>query len=140
MLRDTSFPFKNHVYFCPSAEVEGCYEIGSLHPSVHLSRRFLKFWHGCRNSYKVVCDRAGLFENIDPKIEKMGQKWVFWIDSKICSLLFSWIWSIMKVHIICCIPVQIPYLEKFWFLRYGPACSWSIRLHAFQKKKQKKTK
>ena len=26
---------------------------------------------------------------------------------------------------------QISYLGKFWFLRYGPKCSWAIRLQNF---------
>ena len=26
---------------------------------------------------------------------------------------------------------QILYLEKFWFLRYGPKCSWQIRFWDF---------
>ena len=26
---------------------------------------------------------------------------------------------------------QIPYLEKFWFLKYDPKCSWPIRLQDF---------
>ena len=34
----------------------------------------------------------------------------------------------MEIYIICCVPAQIPYLEKFLFLRYGPKCSQPIRL------------
>ena len=30
-----------------------------------------------------------------------------------------------------CMLEQILYLEKFWFLRYGPKCSWPIRLRDF---------
>ena len=30
-----------------------------------------------------------------------------------------------------CMTKQISYLEKFWFLWYGPKCSWSIRLRDF---------
>ena len=41
------------------------------------------------------------------------------------------IWSIMKVYTICCILAQIPYLGKIWFLKYGPKCSWPIRLQDF---------
>ena len=26
---------------------------------------------------------------------------------------------------------QVSYLGKFWFLRYGPKCSWSLRLRDF---------
>ena len=31
----------------------------------------------------------------------------------------------------CCMLEQISYLGKFWFLIYGPNCSWSIRLWDF---------
>ena len=31
----------------------------------------------------------------------------------------------------CCMLEQISYLAKFWFLRYGPKCSWPIRLWDF---------
>ena len=31
----------------------------------------------------------------------------------------------------CCMVEQISYLGKFWFLRYGPKCSWPIRLRDF---------
>ena len=44
---------------------------------------------------------------------------------------FFWIWSIKKVHIICCILAPIPYLGKIWFLRYWLKCFWSIRLQDF---------
>ena len=44
---------------------------------------------------------------------------------------FYWICSIMKMHIICYVPAKIPYLGKFWFLKYGPKSSQSIRLQDF---------
>ena len=44
---------------------------------------------------------------------------------------FYWIWSIMTIYIICCVPAQIPYLWKFLFLRYQPKCSQPIRLQDF---------
>ena len=31
----------------------------------------------------------------------------------------------------CCMLEQFSYLGKFWFLRYGPKCSWRIRLRDF---------
>ena len=37
----------------------------------------------------------------------------------------------MKIYIICCVPAQIPYLGKFWFIRYLPQCSHPIRLQDF---------
>ena len=30
-----------------------------------------------------------------------------------------------------CMFEQISYLRKFWFLRYGPKCSWPVRLQDF---------
>ena len=36
----------------------------------------------------------------------------------------------MKIYV-SCVPAQIPYLGKFWFLRYGPKCSQLIRLQDF---------
>ena len=35
------------------------------------------------------------------------------------------------MHIICCVPAQIPYLGKLLFLRYRPKCSQPIRLQDF---------
>ena len=43
----------------------------------------------------------------------------------------GWICSIMKICIICCVPIQIPYLGKKFFLRYGPKCYQPIRLREF---------
>ena len=44
---------------------------------------------------------------------------------------FYWIWSVMKVYIICCVPAQIPYLAKSFFLKYGPKYSQPLRLQDF---------
>ena len=46
---------------------------------------------------------------------------------------FFSVWSIMKVLYYCNFYMleQIPYLEKFWFLKYDPKCSWPIRLQDF---------
>ena len=37
----------------------------------------------------------------------------------------------LKTYIICCVPAQIPYLERLLFLKYGPKCSQPIRLQDF---------
>ena len=50
---------------------------------------------------------------------------------KNCVINFYRICSIMKIYNICCVPAKIPYLGKFWFLRYGPKCSQPIRLQDF---------
>ena len=66
-----------------------------------------------------------------PKISKvleMGQNQVFLNLLKRWVINFNWICSIVKIYIICCVPVQILYLGTFLFLRYGPKCSQPIRL------------
>ena len=39
--------------------------------------------------------------------------------------------AIMKVFFNCCMLEQSSQLGKFWFLRYGPKCSWPIRVQDF---------
>ena len=60
----------------------------------------------------------------------MGKKYGFLKFVRKFSDFFG-IWCVMKVYAICCILAQIPYLGKFWFLRYEPKCSWVIRLQDF---------
>ena len=36
----------------------------------------------------------------------------------------------------CCMLEQISYLGKFWLLRYGPKCSWPIRIAGFSNQLQ----
>ena len=116
----------------------------SVRPFFSLSRCFLgivllifsKFWHGARIPCQVMCDGAGFFRKIffAPKIGKMGPKWVnqgFFNLLESLVINFYWIWSIMKIYIICCFPAQIPFLGKFLFLRYGPKCSQPIRLQDY---------
>ena len=102
-------------------------------PSFRLSRRFLgivwlvfsKSWHGARNPYEVVRDRAWFSRNIffPKKLRKWvknGPKTSFF--KKILNnfvINFYWICSVMKIGISYCVPAQIPYLRKFWFPRYG---------------------
>ena len=85
----------------------------SILPSCHLSMcfpwigslDFSKFQHGARNFYEVVCDRAWFFGKtfFAPEIEEMGQNLV---------INFLWIYSIMRIDIICCVPAQILYLVE----------------------------
>ena len=116
----------------------------SFRPSFCLSRRFLrvlsfifaKFWHGARIPCKVVHYRAGFSGKIFCPLNwengpKMGPKQGFFDLLENLVINFYWIWSIMKIYIICCVPAQIPYLGKFLFLRYGPKCSQPIRLQDF---------
>ena len=62
---------------------------------------------------------------------KMGQKQSFLNLFKSLIISFYWIFSIMKIYLICCVLAQIPYLGKMLSLRYGPECSQAIRLQNF---------
>ena len=94
---------------------------------------FSKFWHGARIPCEVMRDRARFSRKkfFTPKIGKMGQRQDFFNLLEDLVINFYWMWSIMKMYIICCVPAQIPYLGKFLFLRYGPKCSQPIRLQYF---------
>ena len=110
----------------------------SFRPSLYLSGCFLwivwltfsKFWHGARNPYEVVRDRARLSRKIF-FAPKMGQKQGFLYLLENWVIEFFKIWSLEKFYNICCILAQIPYLGKIWFLRYGPKYSQPIRLQYF---------
>ena len=133
----------------PRLWVEGSYELGSVllsfRPSVLLSGSFLgidslifsETQHGVRGPCVVVHDRVGFVKKnfFCPKNGenglKTGQKWGFLDLLKNLVINFFWIWSIKKVHIICCSLALIPYLGKIWFLRYGPKWSRPIRLQDF---------
>ena len=113
--------------FCPSALLSRCF-LGSL--------LFSKFWHGARNLYQVVHDRARFsWKKIFPqklgKWTKNGPKTGFFNLFYKFVITFYWSYAIMKIYIICCVPAQISYLGKFWFLRYGPKCSQPSRLQDF---------
>ena len=48
---------------------------------------------------------------------KVGQKWAkngFFNLLENLGINFYWIWSIMKIYIICSVPAQILYLGKFF--------------------------
>ena len=114
----------------------------SFLPSVfHLSGRFLgivllifsKFWHETRHEVAWSCvwqNRTFQKKKFCPKNwengPKMVQKQSFLKILKNLVTDFHWMW--MKNYIIGCVPAQIPYLGRFWFLRYGPKCSQPIRL------------
>ena len=90
------------------------------------------FW----NSYEVVRGRAGFSGNFfSPKMgkkrPKIGQKHGFFNLLENLVINLYWIWSVMEIYIIYCVPAQIPYLGKFLFLRYGPKRSQPIRLQDF---------
>ena len=97
----------------------------SFRPSFRLSRRFLwivsltffKFWHGARNPYEVVRDRADFRWKIflPQKLEngpKMGQKQGLLNLLKNIVINFFWILSIKKFYNIYCIYYTNPILGK----------------------------
>ena len=65
--------------------------------------------------------------------QKRGQKRFFEFIENFLNFTINlyWIRSITKTCIFCSVPAQIPFLRKFWFLRYGPKCSQPIRLQEF---------
>ena len=103
--------------FCPSILLSRCF-LGIV------SSVFYKFWH-----------EPDFPEFFFPKNwengPKMDQKQVFLNLLKSFINNFYWICSIMKIYIICCVLVQVSYLGKFWFRRYGPKCSQPVRLQDF---------
>ena len=100
--------------FCPSILLSRCF-LGII------SSVFYKFWH-----------EPDFPEFFFPQNWENGPKTgFFWIYWKVLSVIFYWICSIMKIYIICCVLVQVSYLGKFWFLRYGPKCAQPIRLQDF---------
>ena len=51
---------------------------------------------------------------------------VFWIYSKTWPFSLSFLYN--ENFIICCVPAQILYLGKIFFLRYRPKCSEPVKL------------
>ena len=119
---------------CPSFRPSFCWSGSFLEIA---SLVFSKFWHGARNLYEVVPDKAGFsgekkfcHQNWENRL-KMGQKQGFLYLLKSLVINFYWICSKMKIYIICCVPSEIPYLGNFFFLKYGPKCSQPFILQDF---------
>ena len=111
---------------------EVSYELGSICPSVLPSGSFFvigslvfsETQHGVRGHVLLCVTEPDFLKKIF-----LPHRWGKWAKNKVFN--FFWIWSIMKLYIICCIFAQIPYLGKILFLRYGPKCFWPIRFHYF---------
>ena len=105
----------------------------SILPLRYLSRSFLgmgslgfsEFCYGARNHYHVVRGRARSFGKTF-FASKIGF-WSFLSFKKTLVYNFHWICSIMKIYIICSVPVQILYLGKIFSLRFRPKWSQPIR-------------
>ena len=63
---------------------------------------------------------------------KMDQNWLFFNLLKDLFIIFflDFVYN-ESLYIIGYIPVQIPYLGKIWFQRYGPKCPTPINLQDF---------
>ena len=90
--------------------------------------------HGVRGPCGVVYDRKKCFT---PKMEKIGQaqgSLNVQESSVFFLVLYFFISVVYNESLYYCnsfMLEQISYLGKFWFLRYGPKCSWPIRLQDF---------
>ena len=94
---------------------------------------FSEFGHDVRNPYEVVHDSQIFLKNtLPPKVGKIDQKQGFFNLKKHSVIDFHLICSVMKIYIICCVPAQIVYLGKMFFLKYRPKWSKSNRLLDFQ--------
>ena len=93
--------------------------LSCLSKSFHgiVSLFFSKFRRGARIPCEVVRDRAGFLGKnfFAQKIGKLGQKQGFFNLLESFVINFYWIWSIMKIYIICSVLVRIPYLGKFLY-------------------------
>ena len=103
------------------------YKIGSFHLSFHLSFCLPRCFLGILS---LVFSNFFCSQDLE-NWSKGGQKQVFLNLLKNLIINFNWSSSIMKTFIICCVPVEIPYLGKFLFLGYRPKCSQPIRLQDF---------
>ena len=63
--------------------------------------------------------------------QKEAKYGVFLNLKKNLVINFPRICSIMKIYIICCVPIQILYLGKMLFLRDRPKCSQPFKLRDF---------
>ena len=81
------------------------------------SLAFSEFWHGARNPYHVVHNRAGCLRNLclPSKIGEMSQKQGFLNLKKNSINNFHRICSIMKICLISSVLAQILYLGKVLF-------------------------
>ena len=114
---------------------------------VLLFRRFLgidsivfsETQHGIRGPCGALYDRGRFFENhvLPPKWGKQDKPRVLRMYRKVqffFSVLYFFINLVYNESLYycnSCMLEQISYLGKFWFLRYGPKCSWPIRLQDF---------
>ena len=103
----------------------------SFHPSV-CPGFFLELYHYFFLNFSMRLQthmKLCMTEPDFPEKIFLSQKFLNMLKSFVIN--FYWICWVMKIYIICCVPAQIPYLGKLWFLRYGPKCFQTIRLQDF---------
>ena len=90
-------------------------------------------------THVVLCMTARFFEkNVLPsKRGKLARLRVLWVLKKVqffflvLYFFISLVYNESLYYCNSCMLEQISYLGKFWFLRYGPKCSWPIRLQDY---------
>ena len=94
--------------------------------------------HGLRGSFAVVYDSQIFWKScLAPKMRKIGQAqgslnvWESLVFFSVLYFFINLVYNESLYYCNCCMLEQISYLGKFWFLRYGPKCSWPIRLWDF---------
>ena len=95
--------------------------------------------HGVRGPCGIVYDRAKFFQKnvlpskwgkyAKPRFLQMYRKVKFFF--LVLYFFISVVYNESLYYCNSCMLEQISYLGKFWFLRYGPKCSWRIRLQDF---------
>ena len=87
--------------------------------------------------YLQQCHSIDLFSVCSQNEENrasLGLSWVYRKVQNFFSILYFFINLVYNESLYycnSCLLEQISYLGKFWFLRYGPKCSWPIRLWDF---------
>ena len=94
--------------------------------------------HGLRGSFAVVYDSQIFWKScLAPKMRKIGQAqgslnvWESLVFFSVLYFFINLVYNESLYYCNCCMLEQISYLGKFWFLRYGPKCSWASRLWDF---------
>ena len=110
-----------------SCYLQQCYSIATLIGLLAMFRRVI--W----------------IRSVRTSVQKFSWNWLFsffwnwtWCYRPMWCCVFSVLYFFINLvyneslyYCISCMLEQIPYLGKFWFLRYGPKCSGPIRLQDF---------
>ena len=99
---------------------------------------FLGTQHGVRGHVVLCMTESDLLKKMfysrngeirpSPGFFECKESSVFFL---VLYLFLSLVYNESSYYCNFCMLEQISYLEKFWFLKYGPKCSWPIRLQDF---------